>query len=222
MSASRSGSACRRLKLDIYNIALPDTETPLDRRFFPTTKLRQLLTTARIQNVLQCSCSACTDRVGSGTRLDFIESSHMITSCALLVFSLLVYLDCPQLVHSFLRLGYHDEHLRNSSEALDESSIPDKFWPDYHQRDPSDSAQLATRFRWSRYQFFVPIICHDYTIYDKTTILPFFNEKPLGRKCDNGDIIQEGAFGRVYSFQIVDEYRDLPVRSSNVTSLRYN
>ena len=51
-------------------------------------------------------------------------------------------------------------------------------------------------------------------VYDQSTILPFVNEKPLGTKNQDGEIVQEGAYGRIFSFEIVEEYQNLPERST--------
>lgn len=216
MSAGPPEPACTKLKRDIDSLAIPNNqEIPNHRRFFPQTLLRRLLIRNTIEVVLRCSCSSCTSRVEAAQESDIVESSHKIISCTILLFALLVHIKCPKLIFSFIRRGFHDDQLLDTAQDTSIGHICTNFWPIYHERDPTESSQIAKLFKWHRHRFAIPLMGDNtYTVYDQSTILPFVNEKPLGTKNQDGEIVQEGAYGRIFSFEIVEEYQNLPVRST--------
>lgn len=216
MSAGPPEPACAKLKRDLDSLAIPNNqEVPNHKRFFPQTLLRRLLMRNTIEDVLRCSCLSCTSRVEAALESDIVESSHKILSCTLLVFALLVHIKCPKLIFSFIRRGFHDDQLLDMAQDTSIGHICTNFWPNYHERDPAESRKIAKHFKWHRHRFAIPLMGDNtYKVYDQSTILPFVNEKPLGTKNQDGEIVQEGAYGRIFSFGIVEEYQNLPVRST--------
>lgn len=216
MSARQPEPACKKLKRAIDSRAIPsDQDVPNHRKFFPQTMLRGLLTEITIEDVLKCSCLSCKSRVEDTPGSDVVESPHKIISCAILVFALLVHIKCPQFIFSFIRRGFHDAQLVDTLQDASIERISSTFWPIYHETNPAESKEIACLFKWHRHRFAIPpMVDGSYTIYTKSTILPFVNEKPIGAKNKDGETIQEGAWGRVFSFEIVKEYQNLPVCST--------
>jgi len=50
-----------------------------------------------------------------------------------------------------------------------------------------------------------------YEEYPSSTILPFVNETRLGRSTETGEILNEGSYGTVFAFEILDEYKAFAV-----------
>ncbi|MCJ1262496.1 hypothetical protein MMC22_002366 [Lobaria immixta] len=212
MSAGHPEPACKKLKRHIDAVAVPDDQDiPNHKRFFPQTQLRRLLTETTIQDVLRCSCRSCKSRVEAARESDLVESSRKILSCTILTFALLVHIKCPQFIFSFIHRDFHDGQLLDMLQYPSIAHIPATFWPIYHQRNPAESNKLAKSFKSHRQRFAIPLMGDGlYTIYDESTILPFVNEKPVGTKNEDGEIVQEGACGRIFSFEIVKEYQNIP------------
>ena len=174
----------------------------------------------RVEDVLKCSCSSCTSRVEAALESDIVESPHKILSCSLLVFALLVHIKCPKLIFSFIRRGFHDDQLLDTRQDTSIEDICTYFWPIYHERDRTESIKIARRFKFHMHRFAIPLMGDNtFRVYDQSTILPFVNEKPVGTKNQDGEIIQEGAYGRIFSFEIVEEYQNIPVRSTSLPLL---
>lgn len=213
MSAGHPEPPCLKLKRHIDAVAVPnDQDIPNHKRFFPQTQLRRLLTECIIQDVLRCSCSSCKSRAEAALESDVVESSRKILSCTILTFALLVKIKCPQFIFSFIHRGFHDDQLLDMLQYPSIAHIPATFWPIYHRRYPAESNKLAKSFNSRRHRFAVPLMGDGlYTIYNESTILPFVNEKPVGTKNKDGEIVQEGACGRIFSFEIVKEYQNIPV-----------
>ena len=215
MSAHEAVPACRRLIPEYDSLATPkDPETPLDRRFFPKVDLKNLFGPSTIQAVLDCRCNTCRHRIETVTDLPVASLATVIADSFTLVFALLVYIECPKFIFAFLHRDWHDDCIEDLAQILTGENIRQNFWPKFDQKNRKESISLAEKFRWGRYRFAVPYFNDSsYKVYDESTIFPFMNEKLLGRRTENGEIIQEGAFSQVYSFEIIDEYRKFPVGS---------
>lgn len=168
-----------------------------------------------------CQCWNCKNRVESQKPYDIPRLCGTILgfgcSPSVLLFALLVYIECPHLIVGFLERNCSDKRLEQDLAAFSEDYIRRTCWPLYDEKNPASSKRLAERFRSNKYSFIVPRIEDGVFVeYDRSRILPFFNEKPLGRRTDDGEIIQEGAYGRVYSFDIFEEYKAFQVCSTTV------
>ena len=214
MSPESTEGICKKLKYDIAPLATPDQEVAeQEKKFFPRAKLKNLLTKEKIGEVLLCRCPSCRRRqVNLIEEQDLAEWSLQISSQCVLLFSLLVYINCPQFIVSFLQLGYSDNHLDESVDDICTNHLRQRVWPTYDETNRGDSERLANKFREHMHKFAVPVINGDlYSKYDRLTRLPFVNVQPLGKARQDGGIYQEGAFGHVYSFEILDEHKSLPV-----------
>ena len=212
--------ACNVLREDIYVLRIPiGLETSSNKYLYPKSKLKNLLTVPRIREVLGCSCTRCKTR-NSYNGLDISETSEEIVESALVLFALLVFIKCPQFIHSFLQLERGDKYFEDLSLKLSSNELYSQYWPTYHSQQPTKSHRLADELCERRHSFFIPSITDDpYTAYDKSTILPFVNEKRLCVKDDEGKTIDhgQGGFGQVFTFEILEEYNKL-----SVSTLRSN
>ena len=88
-----------------------------------------------------------------------------------------------------------------------------ELWREYHDKDPSKSNDFAHQFRWNKDRFFVPSLKGDtYVEFEPSTILPFMDEQPIYARTETRENMQEhGAYGQVYSFQVLPEYNLLSV-----------
>ena len=218
--AAAEEPTCSRLREKFDTLAIPDDpQVSLDRRFFPKSKLRDLLTSSQIQEVLACSCHYCQIRIEIAPKLDISESSSRILKSSLLVFALLLYIKCPQLIHSFLARGFDDTKL-NSQPPPSEEDLRTQYWHNFNEEHPKVSQRLAQEFKWRIYKFAIPYMTDDeleYTTYHENTLFPFFDEKPIEQRDKDGNIRQEGAFGHVFSFKI-HEYNCFQVSSTIILS----
>ena len=206
---------CRSLKYRIEASAIADEEIPeTDKKFFPKSQLRRHLNKETIYEVLNCRCDSCTSRRDDHAHnLDLDTFAQQIASQSSVLFALLLYIECPQLITIFLRKAYDDSRLEND-QKISPNYVRRQFWPCYDERHPHDSERLAKAFAAHIFKFVVaPFTDEPYSVYGPLTRLPFINEKPLGRRTHNGTIQQEGAFGNVYAFRVSDEYRNLTVSS---------
>lgn len=223
MSLQSGEPPCRKLRRDIKSLSLPnDPDIHPDRKFFPRNGLKTLFTTQRVAGVLNCSCANCTTRVEVRTAVDLSRTCGAILGdgnsqkhdqhSSISLFALLVFIECPKFIFAFLDSSCNDRVLEEQLNSFSTDRLRRSFWPNYDRYEPQDAADLANEFRWHKYKFAVPHIDNgEFAIYDRATILPFINEEPLGRVTDKGEVMQEGAFSRVYSFEILAEYRDLSV-----------
>ncbi|KAF2108838.1 kinase-like domain-containing protein [Lophiotrema nucula] len=198
-----------------------DSNVPEHRRLIPTYILDSLFNSETIQEILDCWCSQCEAcRDLSGTSESSIdpkiitghsESDKGTHGRAVVLFAVLVYLEFPLLVNCFLTHGIDDQRLILSTASFDGVGIRNIIGNEIHKRFP----RFAERFHWSKHQFLVPraqdlVRAGDYAYFPRETILPFANEVAVGRTLENGEIISEGSFGRVYRFDLLDSYGEFP------------
>jgi hypothetical protein len=144
-------------------------------------------------------------------------SSRSQSRSSILILALLLYIDSPALVFGFITKGCTDQDLENRLEDFSGEYLQREFWPVLSSREPSLSQAPANKFRWSKYKFVVPVISdEEFSVYPDSAILPFVNEIQIGRTAPNGSVVSEGAYGHVYSFKILDEYRAFPVSQTLV------
>jgi hypothetical protein len=218
MSIVAGEVACRRLRDDIVSLAIPDEpDFDVQKKFFPKRQLTELLVRDRIGRVLRCQCAHCTSRAegrrhGDVSHLcDTILGKRSPETISILLFALLVFIECPQLISGFLEMSTYDKSLEEDVSVFTEEHVRRTYWPLFDSQHPKDSKRLANEFRSFIFKFTVPLISEAFVSYHRSTIFPFCNETPLGRTTDDGDIIQEGAFGRVFAFNIIDGYKDFQV-----------
>jgi hypothetical protein len=96
-----------------------EPDMPLDQRILPKEKLKELLTRDKVQDVLDCRCASCTSRIERPMLTHSIPlrdtifgiGGPEIYTCAsdLILFALLIYIECPQFTVSFVqRSGTED------------------------------------------------------------------------------------------------------------------
>jgi hypothetical protein len=226
MSAYQGEPPCRTLRAEIKSLATPDTpDAPWDRRFYPSSKLRRKLTRNRVEEVLTCPChscikrfemrnpthiSKCCDDILAITKLDWFNGNDAVN-----LFALLIFIECPQFVIPFIQRISQREGFPKRLQDLEADFLTGKVWARFHEKHPEESRSLANDFFWQKFKFAVPYMQDEgYDEYTRDTILPFINERPLGRVIESGEVIQEGAFGKVYSFEILEEYRAFKVSSA--------
>lgn len=207
---------CIKLRDDLEELYVPSGhDVPEHQRFFPKTRIKTLFNDERIKEVLECQCSRCHDQKRMFGSRDPESSLVKITckeinrhrsgSCAILLFALLVYIECPSLIYSFLDKCLSDHELESDLAKFTAGYIQHQYWPKQHPK-------LADKFHWNKFKFFVPFMRDDrYEEYPRGTILPFVNEQQLGRSTETGEILNEGSFGTVFAFEIVDGYKGFPV-----------
>lgn len=200
---------CIKLRDDLGDLVVP-TDVPDHQRFFPKSQVKRLFTDERIREVLECVCSRCQDQKRMFRRRDSQSSvvtigGHRNGPCAILLFALLVYIECPSLIYAFLDKRLCDLEVESNLTKFTAQYIQQQYWPKQHFR-------FADKFDWSKFKFFVPFMRDDrYEEFPAGTILPFVNEKRLGRSTEAGEIVNEGSFGTVFAFEILDEYRGFQV-----------
>lgn len=210
--------ACHSLRHEIE--ALADPDLPPSKRFFPKSKLKAICTLNRVKDVLKCRCQRCQGHFNILSEFRAVQDDENILKrlhglhehggSLTLIFALLVYIECPQLVVAFLKNQgqVNDDILEAHIDTFTADFLRLEAWPEYDKKAPQDSLALARAFRWNKYKFAVPYMNDErYSIYDEHTILPFLEEEPVGRRDGHGEVITEGAFGKVYSFKIPPEYQ---------------
>lgn len=216
-----SGSSmdpCLALRDDLDTLYVSKgQDAPEHERFFPKRSITALFTDVRIKAVLECQCFKCLaqrqlfrERSTENTLARIngrVSKAHRDGSGAIVLFALLVYIECPALIYPFLDNGLNDLKLEANLVEFTGDHVRQNYWP-------SQARRLADKFHWNKYRFFVPIMREGvYAEYSSTTILPFVNECRLGRSTDKGEIVSEGSYGDVFAFDILDEYKSFPVRT---------
>jgi hypothetical protein len=211
-------SACDSFRREIESLADPDLS--LSKRFYPKSKLKAICTLTRVKDVLECRCQRCYGHFNilgefraaqdDENILKRLHGLHQHSASLTLIFAILVYIECPQLVVAFLKNEEraNDDILEAHIDRFTTDFLRLKIWPEYDKKAPEASLALARAFKQNKYKFAVPCMNDEkYSIYDEHTILPFLEEEPVGRRDKHGMVIQEGAFGKVYSFKIPPEYQ---------------
>ncbi len=214
---------CSNLRTDLDSLALPkDPDIPEHKKFFSKFDIRKLFAPDAVTDLLACTCQRCTGlRESNGIQLRQMSKvanaiigapkDHDMQRTFLLILGLLLYIDYPALIAGFVQRKCYDCCLEADLRQLTAIQFQQKFWPKLLNSAPKKSSLIMERFRWKKYNFFVPTLDNKFSTYDQHTILPFINEKKVGRKTIDGAIIFEGAYGRIYSFEIHDEYREFIV-----------
>ena len=190
-----------------------------DKRFFPESSIRRLFTRDNVKMLLECECSQCRSHrhrqqiANPAYYVSYVLASHSKDrhgdSGYVVLLALLVHIECPALIYTFIRGHCRDGQFKNETAKFTREYVQDMF---QHKLPLKDAKEYAEEFHWQRYKFAIPRMKGDhYEEYPSSTILPFVNEKRLGRMGENGEIISEGHFGDVYSFNILEEYCEFPV-----------
>lgn len=209
---------CFIVRNDLDSLALPkDPDIPEHKKFFSKSNLSTLFTPNVVTDLLACTCQRCTGlRESNGIQsrqmskvanaIIGASEDHDVQRTYNLILGLLLYIDCPALIAGFVQRKCYDGCLEANVRQLTLIQFQEKFWPKLLNSAPKESGSTMEKFRWKKYNFFVPTMDNEFSTYDQHTILPFINEKKVGRKTMDGDITFEGAYGRIYSFEIPDEY----------------
>ena len=223
MSALVCGS--ERLRSSILTIAVPDDPTmALRRRFFPRSALRALLDASSVEDALKCRCDKCRPyhrHINENVELiDHIDSiigkNAPEGQSSTGLFSLLVYIRCPLMITGFLEFRLTDSWLDSRTTTPDHifRELATSVWKKFNAQDSSGCRYAANEFRDAVFQFSVPRFTESmYQKFHRDVILPFLNESLVGScKDDEEDAItSDGAYGIVYSFEILDEYNKFEV-----------
>ena len=201
---------CLKLREDLEDLCVPnDISVSEHRRFFPKSGVKSLCTEDRIKIVLQCSCSTCKEhkRMSHEQRdlsnyLDTITgktgSSRGASNGAIILFALLAYNECPSLIYTLIDDGLNDEYLETHLLDFTPGYVRQKYWRSIHQR-------FSNKFHWNKFRFAVPYLRDGcYEEYPPETILPFLKESRL-------DPESEGSYGKVFAFEVSEEYQCLSV-----------
>ena len=209
---------CVTLRQELEELYFPrDNIVPPERTFFPKSRIENLFTKERIQEVLDCNCSTCYHhrRAFRGQHPISLtkitgraRDGQLKGSGALILFALLVYIKCPSLICSFLSQGLDDQYFASHLPQFTADYIQQRIWSPNYQK-------LANDFHWKKFRFFIPSMKSEsndnFEVYPEWTILPLVNETQLGYSTKTGGIVEEGNFGSVFAFEILDEYNEFTV-----------
>ena len=216
--------SCRCFKDRIKDLGQPQGASNVHRRFYPASKLQSLWNAKAIIEVLRCRCEDCTTDASlhrnTDELLDFVLGRSQYKSPAVLMLSLLVLIDHPQLIDYFLRRRICDADIECNLHQFDAEHLCRTVWPQFAVEQMKESRRTAEEFACDKYRFFLPSIFDidswgsetNIPHFPEDVILPFMNEQPLGQRRDDGHLSQEGGFSTVYSFTILPEYDKLKVR----------
>ncbi|KAF2099468.1 kinase-like protein [Rhizodiscina lignyota] len=209
-----AGPACSRLRRDLEAELVPDDpDVPEHKRFFPKSRVKALFTQDSIEAVLRCACPDCQEQqhlVGrrhasstTDTILGYPNRSSYGNTGAVNIFAALVYIEYPALINCFLERQIGDWQLAEAPDEFSTERVQNIFGPAVVARFP----RLARKFNWAKHKFAVPHLRDgEYRVFSSGTILPFVNETLLGRRIETGEIVSEGSYGKVYAFEVQEEY----------------
>lgn len=197
--------------------------------FFPLDRLRNHLTRTRVEEILQCGCIQCNgDHEYFEQPLNPLQSVSLIigedgtprttSNTAFSLFSLLIYLGHPIFIVGFVHMDRNDVSLELFPEMFARDNLK-AYTGSFATDRPVEFREFAFQFTQSMPQFAVRHITHNrFSRYPPNTILPFINEKEIGKRYDEetGYWTNIGANGRVFSFEIHDEYRNFKVSPSSL------
>jgi hypothetical protein len=217
---------CTSARRHIRRLFLLDEARP-GQRFFPLDKLRSYLTPATVAWVLQCPCAKCRRNYAAFRRnktpTEFIDrivgpendphANLNPSKTAFALFALLIYIEHPLLIIGFLMRECCDFFLERRSPASFSRELLRAYCREFADREGDEEfGRFASEFTQFLPQFAIPRMDSGvYSVYGADTILPFVNERKIGIQDPDGTIRQEGANGRVYSFEIYEEYRNFSV-----------
>jgi hypothetical protein len=224
MSPETETSTCQIAKTEILECLYPQDAKYRSHRFFPRDKLFALLRSGKpcqAQRVLDCGCPTCQKHkrhLHATKGLDeyvkqIVGTSHLLpgNKAAITLFSLFVVIGYPALVRALLDLNLDDQAFEpRYITSISKDTLRKTYFP------WMNGTEFDFDFydRWESYlaHFAVPCLVKEgYNVFEENTIMPFLNEEPIGRKGPNGEIIEEGGYGRVFSFDIYDCYNKLGV-----------
>jgi hypothetical protein len=202
-------------------------ETRPRQRFVPADKLRSYLTRPKVTWLLQCHCPTCksdhaafrrtltpTEFIGSivGPENDSNARPNPAKT-ALALFALLIYIEHPLLIVGFVMRGCSDHALERTPALFSIDHLRQRYSQEFALRVGDERfKEFATDFAEYLPKFAVPRMdSGEYSVYELDTILPFMNEQKIGIRDADGVVQHEGAHGKVYSFEIYEEYRQFPV-----------
>lgn len=195
-----------------------------NKKFYPIDRLRQYLTSEKVEAILTCQCTHCKADFHAIEKTqtkpaDFVEritggnESTNWTKTAYTIFGLLIYVRHPVFIIGFLEREVNDSVL--ASQAIRPSLDGlDQYLGHYFQGLPSNRfAGFVSEVSDIFSKFAVPHMeSGAFTEYGQSVVLPFIEEKEIGRIVDDeGHLTSEGANGRIFSFKIYDEYHKFPV-----------
>ncbi|KAF2474443.1 kinase-like protein [Lindgomyces ingoldianus] len=196
----------------------------LCKSFFPLDKLRSYLKADKVRDILRCNCDQCkahrkffndTDPLNYLYRITGVEDGTKETKdrtkTAYSLFSLLIYVQHPLLIVGFMEKERSDFLLEFSASSFTKESLKD-YTGRYHANDSGGFARFASEFIKAMPEFCVPHMeSGEFTHYEANVILPFIEEKEIGKKIDaSGQWTSEGANGKVFKFKIYTEYQNFP------------
>jgi hypothetical protein len=217
---------CSSARRDVRGLFVMDKARP-GQRFFPLDKLRTYLTREKVAWVLQCSCTTCRRHYAVFRRnkspIEFLDrivgpadepdTAYNPSKTSFALFALLIYIEYPLLVLGFLMRSCYDFLLENRSTSSFSSVALREYCQEFADREGDEEFDaFAADFIQLLPQFAIPRMdSGGYSEYSADTILPFINEKKIGIQDPDGSFREEGANGRVYAFEIHEEYRKFPV-----------
>lgn len=218
--------SCERLKDRIYGHAFLSSSTGR-KELVSAQRLRSLINRDVVGEVLACLCINCADQRETTVAVSSFQLGDWVTSSGQLIFALLAFNDCAQLVQGFAKKDFNDAVVHKHVRSLTADSVPRTFWPSFDEMNPGRSRRLAGQVERYRYNFFVPTLndriagVGDIQEFDDDAILPFASQELIGARLPNGRIVEQGGFGKVYGFQMLEEYKDFQVVSTadNVTNI---
>lgn len=120
------------------------------------------------------------------------------SDCAIILFALLTCSECPSLIYTLLDNNLTDGYFESHVSKFTAQYIQQKYWPTIRTR-------FLNKFHWNKFRFAVPYMRDsNYEEYSSETILPFLRETRLDRE-------NEGSYGKVFAFEVLDEYQCIPV-----------
>ncbi|KAF8241922.1 kinase-like protein [Wilcoxina mikolae CBS 423.85] len=223
----------RRLKRLIERLAVPSTEwidgcpVPAEpsKQFFPINSLRdKVLNTETIRAILCHRCDYCREQIQWLPQADINSTVQRIVGntgrpllahTAVSIFALLIFIENPLLIFSFLHKGINDDTFARYTENYEPDTLYE-LWPDFHRHHRQASKAAALNFRIQKWRFAVPHMSHgEHTRYEVRHILPFAMQKELGQEGTrkNGgeqdcDYVghDKGANGRVFKVELHQGY----------------
>jgi len=224
--ASSATSVCQAARNDIFLLRYNEDRPDTNLSFFPLDDLRKYLSNKRVGEILGCDCDTCMeDRSAFGTpdHIRPINSQSRIVGqggstrdtlwTAYSLFSLLICIHHPILIIGFLEHEKTDWWLEKNPESFKKADLK-KYTRHYFTNNPVGFERFAAEFETYRPQFAVRHMdSGTFSRYPPGTILPFIDEKEIGKQKDqSGQWTNIGANGRVFSFEIHNEYRRFEAR----------
>ncbi|KAF3385731.1 Mitogen-activated protein kinase 12 [Talaromyces pinophilus] len=207
---------CAEARTAIYGAFEPQgdgrSRVPENQRFYPRDKLKKILTRDRVAEVLKCSCDHCEQQRRDLKLIDppskYIDS---ILDAAISLFALLLFIRASPFVAGFLVERVYDQSICNVPGAFLKVNIGDQYWSNFHKRRKEESEALEDEFRNHLFQFAIPTLTsRHYHAFHEQIMLPFVEQRQLGRIDEDGRLVNEGAYGTVYAFKIWPAYNALP------------